>query len=157
MVMRLSAVLAAALLGGCETAAPPRSISLGEAFAPTYVPAAPGVAAPAACLSSRPSGYGPWPARCALDAAFGVQLARPEDVLRPRPPGPPSALPAGRAAEAYILGVPPAPPALPTPAPLALDGAGGSGSSGIELPPEPPTDLLPIEGQGIQEPGAPEP
>ena len=118
------------LVGACgesvvisDFADQPSVLTLG--FQPTYVALSPHVITPTSCLAPYRSGYGSLPARCNLDRAFGSQIANAGDVAHPRDPGPPSAIPAARAAEAYIFGDE-----------VGVSGAGAGGGAGqVEVAP----------------------
>ena len=124
-----TSLLAAALLAGCtepvvfsNLASEPSVLRLGPE--PTYTLAGPRTVVPTSCRSPRASGYGALPPRCNLDLAMAAQIADVSDVAHAEQPGPPSSIPAARAAEVYIYGetVPVAP-------------GTGSGSGRVELAP----------------------
>ena len=95
----VAAITAIGLGSACAPEPPPPPPVLADAFAPVHVTTPAGVVVPASCLSARASGYGPWPPRCTVDAAFGAQIEHGRRSPGPRPSGP-----AAQAAEAYLGG-----------------------------------------------------
>lgn len=96
MRVRAAALAALGLASACTPESPPRSV-LATAFAPVHVATPAGRVVPASCLTGPSSGYGPWPPRCMMDAAFGAQIEHGA-----RSPGPRPTTPAARAAETYL-------------------------------------------------------
>ena len=78
---------------------------LSRAPEPLYQWQQNGVVAASSCASGKPSGYGVHPSGCAVDNAFGRQVANVNDMVSPRNPGPGYAARPARAAYSYIFGI----------------------------------------------------
>jgi hypothetical protein len=106
----LTAVTALALFtSGCayDMAAPLETRNIvTRGTEPVYQVREDGKILATACLTGKPSGYGPVPSACAVDSAFASQVVNPHDLVHPRQAGASYAARPARVAYEYIYGTP---------------------------------------------------